>query len=947
MATLQFSAPSIEDRVVYADTSKTNEFDKDCSVITGTDSDYTVKSTANQIVSASISFASYYNSTWTPTVQVSYTLQALKNGNWVNVGFSGSQTISKSSTTYSETKLISHIDGLFGSNMPLRVHFVLARTGGDYYRAQAWVTNIRVNINYTPKSWVTFGGTNVTDTTPTAYELYENPTAPTVGNGITARTGWTFVGWSTSSSATSASDALPSIPRTNGTDVTYYACWDKTPYIIGLMLFDNHNHQITPLQQYPAPAISGLGQHVIDGDTFSIIHPYDPDGGGADLYEYDADTTYRFDYFQIVRIVDGAVIVLDNLAEYGYNDSRLQNLTVNATLINRWFSSSDTVYVCAYYTRVYDVSFSLLGANQTLDPTGVGHLGLDTLSVYDGWGGSPTQLFSFGHDDLFGDDGWVNTESPQIRVDVELTSASEYMLSVDDIVLTNMVEDTSKRTAVGNVTSLYYTLQTSASNMDVCILQKFFSLTLLNNTDNAVKVYRDGAQILPSSLSRIARGTPAVIIDARESATSDTQYNATLTSNTGVVITDNGHLGTIASIVKDHVVTVAPTQATFNVTTIINNIEQPTATAVRTEPYSFNLAAQTGCTLSGVLTMGGSQLQSWSGVTSIQYTIAHVTAAVTLNVVESNDPTAWVRLDISDCPHGSISVENNTLFIDKEQFTNFKITGIATDTNYEIVGTTYEWLVDGTSVGGGAISSIPSTITYSGAMPSGVAVVCAVHVQFRRNALYLTQHESNIFIRKQPSSLWYTAPGNSPEKVWAVYVQTQSHTSPMLIYSDPVRAPIEMPSDTSGLLTFNYKAFVNHKTVTATMYRVSDVIMSENDIDGATLYYSINGTESSLTIDKTTMHPRGGYGNYADGPGGVWTGAFDHQQNQYVTDHWPGYRLMMIRSNNSANGVFADCASSNNLLNYPSKGIWFASYTSNNETVRVTRLQLPDRVITE
>lgn len=656
---------------------------------------------------------------------------------------------------HSKTQNVSYTGAnFFGSKMTdgtFKLSYSASGCDGAYH-SQVGASTLK--ITYSERCYVTFMDDGSVVKAATIYDSGHTLS----GNEIpsVSKTGYIFTGWKSSLD----NKTYTTLPACTGTDVTYTAVFEPE-YTITV------NAQNTDGESLTTPSGLTPGGKKYLGDAISFTAP-------SGDYIVDANTTYVFVCWQSVN-EDGTTDT---------NNANTWSLTqsLTATQASNIFGNGTTLTVTALYQRAYDVSLSLLGANQIIDPTGIGHLGLDTLYVYDSWGSSPNLLDSFGHDDLFGDDGWVNTGSAQIRVDIELTDTSEYTLSVSDTSLTNMVEDTSKRTTVGNVTSLYYTLQTSTANIGVCILQNFFSLTLLNNTDNAAKVYRDGTQILPTSLSRIARGTPAVIIDARESATSDTRYNATLTSDTGVVITDNGHLGTIASMVKDHMVSVTTTQANCTVTTIMNGVSS-SETVARTSSYSFNLTATTGSAMSGVLTMGGSQIQSWSGVTSIQYTIAHVTDNVTLTVTEVSSPKDWVRIDISDCPHGSIGVQDNTLVILKSGFTGFRITGIFADTNYEIVVATYEWLVGGTSVGGGTISAVPATITYSGTMPADSEVVCVVHVNFRHNALYLTRHESGSFVLRRPSSLWLNANGACTEII-GVVVQTQSHPAPEVLYGN-------------------------------------------------------------------------------------------------------------------------------------------------------------------
>jgi len=178
--------------------------------------------------------------------------------------------------------------------------------------------------------------------------------------------------------------------------------------------------------------------------------------------------------------------------------------------------------------------------------------------------------------------------------------------------------------------------------------------------------------------------------------------------------------------------------------------------------------------------------------------------------------TAYVYLAVGSCVYGNVDATNAVL---RSQYatTKLAIAGVVEDASYEVTRMQYQWYVTNSSNVTSAASAlfdidITSWVRSAGSTNStnvfapaqAVAIpyrntasndnlsaldansyaTCKIFVTFRKNIIYHSSRLNNTTTVKRPSALYYTSVGGTPQPVIAVYAQTRTHTTPILLFGD-------------------------------------------------------------------------------------------------------------------------------------------------------------------
>lgn len=660
---------------------------------------------------------------------------------------------------------------VFGSNIASNAYRISYSVGSSIMSLyKYWINTTSITIDYTVRNWVTFKDADGA-ILRAAHECNINatPTAPQVS----VPSGYSFDGWKSSHDDTT----YTAVPPCTGADVIYTAVYHKIDYHVGLSAVNSDNTSLDVGNK-----LIGGGTYQID-DTFSIV----ADTGDTTV----AGNTFLFDYWTF-RDANGNDMFLDDSGKAAhFKNEALSSLEVTATTIPSWWSAPAVsgdhqgefwIYGIAHYYQVYDISLNI-GDPSDGDPAGVGKNGIVSISVIsDG----TTQTYT--KDQVLTGSIVARVDNPAVQIHTTFTAANEYDIFSTAFygVPSGSTEYTKSWQGTAYVVS--GTVTTSNWYFQIRAWKRYFDLNISGDTDGVLKVYSvasNGARSLisPTHIPRTTKVEIEADSELMLQKTHDTAVTS-ITPNTNTSVA-NGK-GIITSLLQNHTITVARTQVNCTMSTIINSGEPTDVTVVRSNSYRYNVAAESGWTISSAtLTMRDTQIQSWQNVESIDYTIQSVTGNCVLTVNRVQNPQAYVTIQTPTSSYGTVNVVGATSVL-KTEFNGFTVSSVTALPAYEVVATTYRWMVSDATVGTGTINpTTGTTIQYPNAtIPGDQDVVLVVAVQYRKNVIYHSHGTGSGFTSKRPQSLWYTPVGQAPQRVVAVYAQTKDHTSPILLYGE-------------------------------------------------------------------------------------------------------------------------------------------------------------------
>lgn len=664
---------------------------------------------------------------------------------------------------------------VFGSNIASNAYRISYSVGSSIMSLyKYWINTTSITIDYTVRNWVTFKDADGA-ILRAAHECNINatPTAPQVS----VPSGYSFDGWKSSLDDTT----YTSVPPCTGADVIYTAVYHKIDYHVGLSAVNSDNTSLDVGNK-----LTGGGTYQID-DTFSIV----ADTGDTTV----AGNTFLFDYWTF-RDANGNDMFLDDSGKAAhFENEALSSLEVTATTIPSWWSAPAAsgdhqgefwIYGIAHYYQVYDISLNI-GDPSDGDPAGVGKNGIVSISVVsDG----TTQTYT--KDQVLTGSIVARVANPAVQINTTFTAANEYEIFSTAFygVPSGSTEYTKSWQGAAYVVS--GTVTTSNWYFQIRAWKRYFDLNISGDTDGVLKVYSvasNGARSLISP-THIPRTTKVEIEADGELMLQKTHDTAVTSISPNSNASVSGGKGVITSLLQNHTITVARTQVNCTMTKIVDSVES-TETVVRSNPYRYIIAAESGWTISSAtLTMRGTQIQSWTSteaapIESIDYTIEHVTGDCVLTANRVQNPLDYVTIQTPTSSYGTVNVVGATSVL-KTEFNGFTVSSVAALPAYEVVTATYRWTVGDATVGTGTINpTTGTTIQYPNAtIPGNQDVVLVVEVQYRKNIVYHSHGTGAEFTSNRPQSLWYTPVGQAPQRVVAVYAQTASHPAPILLFGN-------------------------------------------------------------------------------------------------------------------------------------------------------------------
>lgn len=639
------------------------------------------------------------------------------------------------------------------------------------YSRTYYVRHLKIGYTRTRACYISFTGEGVPSTTSDGqsttnryYDMGDTVVVPTPS----ARVGWTFKGWVTSPTS---DDYITSIPKAGETDVTYTAYWEKTPYHINVQTVNQSGQPID------APAgQTGNTSYEIDGEDIVLTAPTtDHIVSDTATYVFAAWSLHNANGDEVART----------------NNSTYEASPLSSTTIQSWFTGgADTIVAKAHYRQVYDISLNI-GDPQDGDPAGVGKNGIVSISVV-----SDGKTQTYTKDQVLTGSIVARVNNPAVQIHTTFEAENEYdIFSTAFYGVNPYVEAEYTESWQGAAFVVSGTITTSNWFFRIRAWKRYFDLNMSGDTDSVLKVYSVSSNGTRSLISptHIPR-TTKVEIEADGALMVQKTHDTAVTSitpNTNTSVA-NGK-GIITSLLQNHTITVTRTQVNCTMSKIVNSGES-TETVVRSNPYRYIVAEESGLTISSAtLTMRGAQIRSWQNVRSIDYTIQSVTGDCVLTVYRSQNPQEYITMKVPTSSYGSVNVIGNTSVL-KTDFTGFVVGSITTRPTYDIEYATYEWIEGSETVGTGTINpSAQTTLRYpKPTIPADKDVYVAITVQYRKNALYHSHKQNGATISRQPRSLWYTPVGQAPKQILTVYAQTATHPEPMLLFGP---APEEVEPD--------------------------------------------------------------------------------------------------------------------------------------------------------
>lgn len=621
-----------------------------------------------------------------------------------------------------------------------------------------YLSDVKLNYTINVRNIAEFYDGN----TRIAYEIHDYGT-PMITVTPTAPTGKKLKGWRKGSpTGTLIQKSSNELDPYDGYDVKYYAEWEPIDYTVEVKTVDQDGATIAaPTGQ------TGNQAYQIGGSAIVVTAPttdYNINSDGSVIYV--------FDYWSMTDSSGNAIgsNVYTNTRTYGQ---------LTASNIPTLFASGTTITATAHYRRVYDVTVSLSGVSAQ-DPSGVGQNGVSRIDVLDS---NDTTLATVSGDALRDANQVVRITESCVKFSVVLTDNSQYQLFAT----------TSISNISFNQNTWLYDVTSSTASVGFIIYKRYFSLSISGDTDNIIKIYRvnDNGTKSVISASNIPRTTrlsieadPALEIQK----THDADVTAISPSVSGTTTVSEG-VGIITPLLQDHTITVTRTQVNYTVTQTVNSDGYSPSTisgsVVRSNAQRFYVAPEGGWTIaSATLTMGGTQQQSWTNVDTIDYTISGVTGDCVFVANRVQNPQAYVTISTPNSAYGNVTFLGSTSVL-KSSFNGFTVSAITALSEYEAVGAIYRWLVNNSEVSRGTLTlGTENTIMYSGTIPTSADVECVVEVTYRKNIVYHSSRQNNTTTVKRPSALYYTPVGGTPQPVIAVYAQTSTHTTPILLFGD-------------------------------------------------------------------------------------------------------------------------------------------------------------------
>ena len=741
------------------------------------------KSTSNTL----FSFSGYNISMTSATETGSYVGVTGKNYSttWLNPS---------SAATITQTRDLLVSNAVLGVDVCARSTYKLAHKTYD------WVNAVKFDYDLYIRNYVTFQGSGVTTTT-TICDHGVVPSAP----AAQVDTGKKFSGWRSSLD----NKLYQTPPACTGLDVTYTAEYQDIDYHVGLLAVNTANTSLDV-----ADNLSGSGAYQI-GDTFTIAantgDTYVADG--SDNYK-----TYLFDYWTFQDANGNVLFDGDH-----FPNSALASLQVTAETIPSWWpapaASGDHqgeywIYGIAHYYQVFDLVFGDYGSQGYLDglqKVSVTYTDLNDNTVTTNFARAATDTA-----EIFVRSVRSKSNTCQIRIYLNNTAAQpdEYCVGaiphVTQLTYTALSDMSNPKPpgALGGL-DLNYTLTLNPSfdprlsgnwpHFGFTIYKNYYGININytgaqtgDSTDGIVKIKNGNTVLTTTQAQHIARGS-SITVDASASATEDTKYNVSqLTPPSDITVTNKQAQVSISRITKNNAVCTFTAALEVAYVTIQKSVStdggelvpSPAAQIERLSSYTFTQAAASGMTISSAtLMMRGEQIQSWTNVKSISYTVARVTGDCVLTVYRAQNPQAYITMKVPTSSYGTVNVTGSTSVL-KTEFTGFVISSITTRPTYDIESATYEWVEGSETVGTGTINpSVQTTLRYpKSTIPADKDVYVAITVQYRKNALYYSHKQSGETISRQPRSLWYTPVGQAPKQILAVYAQTATHPEPMLLF---------------------------------------------------------------------------------------------------------------------------------------------------------------------
>ena len=730
---------------------------------------YTSLSEACYITNISMTYtatfdASQWSAGWSWSLEGSYD----GGSTWVSLGFSDSQGGIAGTYNGSVSTNYTGLSGILGKSLQLRLNCSFQRTTSSWLASdkRMYLSNIYLTITYTPKAYITFTGDGVTTTT-SAVETNQAPSVPTLTTiNAAIGTGYEFGYWQ-SGSNTYAHNA---IPKCNGTDVTYTSVRQKITYTVNTNAVNQGGASIT------APSgQTGAQTYQIDGNNIIVTTPT------ADYsYVANGSVIYVFDYWSVAD--SSGNDVGSNVTTHTYTYGQL-----TASNIPTLFASGRTITITAHYKRVYDIALSVADS-ASLDPSSAGRNGISTVTVTCG-----ASTYTYTKAQICAG-VTCRVDSVTVQIDVALTNKDEYL-----VWSTNHTDVGTSQSAayqsnwVNDIYRCTWILVSSTSSWSICLLKQYFDLTISGDTDGVVKVYSVNSQNVKTEIaaSHIPR-TTQLVIEADRQLEIQTTHDADVTSISpnvsGVTSVSNG-VGAITSLLQNYTIVISRTPATVTVTQTVylDGVASPdiVTSITRSTSQQFTVAQADGWSVaSATLTMGETQIEVWSNVTAISYTVDHVVDSCVFTVYRVQTPEAYISVTALNSLYGAITF-NGSVSVLKSNFNGFTVGAITANSEYEVVGAAYKWMVGQSEVASGVIPlGSQYTITYPGAIPSDSMVQCVVWATYRKNIIYYSSRQNNTTTVKRPSALYYTPVGGTPQPVIAVYAQTSTHTTPILLFGD-------------------------------------------------------------------------------------------------------------------------------------------------------------------
>lgn len=610
-------------------------------------------------------------------------------------------------------------------------------------------------------------------------------TTYTADISATPDTGYRFVKWSDGSTTRSRTLSFTDsdLTKTN-TEVSYTAEFAKTPYII------NTATRIgTSSTSLSNATVSGGGTYYI-GDRFTLQ-------ATTTAFAESPTESYIFDYWTLEA--NGSTL-LDGQT---FTNNDLRNLQLNASRITSWFASGTTITAVAHFRRVYFLTLNVVDAD--------GHTvnGLNKVAI------------------SYTDASGTVTENNNVATGTQITAYSKYFTvrvylqnttqAPDEYAVHYYFDNMQSNRYFANPDSptpqrdgryLHHHLcaeleaTTSDATITLKIFKQYYSITLTDNTDNAVKVYRNGSRISPDNLAHMLRDAPAITIDATEAATKDTKYNAVLKYGGSNV---SGNIYTISNLSQDYTFTVETSLVQYTMTKTIVGVDGQQSTTTRqisrTEPivdtqgnvfFTVSAGANEKIATVEIIKNNGTIEYSDSDLeeTTFSYPVASASAPLTFTAVLASSTSDYVYLKTGRCLHGT--VQTGVMSILKRNFTSFQYNGTNANDGYEVVTVTYQWFIHDSngsesSVGNAITMPTNGIITYPGsinAIPAGQYPVCYINVVFRKNLLYLSKTNNGVWSSRTPRRIYYSTSPSTTKEIIAVYVQMVDHTAPILLYGD-------------------------------------------------------------------------------------------------------------------------------------------------------------------